>query len=464
MVMKTTQALSGPPSQTEEEKPNQADVILSRVNDKRIFAGASALMVSRIVSISSTFISIGMLTRFLSKEEFGAWAVLISFSQLLYMMDLGVGAATRNKVSALLAAKDLDGVRRYLAAVSVVMTLISGSVFGLFLLIVGTPETLLGVPMGEPYATCTLIVIGVTIATMGVGVHTQNFNSFMESHVLAVVESLRAVAQVLMLAAILYAGGGLIWCVATFYGVAIPVTIFYVIYFYRRRQWRFPRPWVRPWHKIRLSFSLTGSLARTAGMFGLLQAGALLNSNMDSIIVSKILSLEDAGRYNVLMRMFAAVLGLHATFLQGYWSAYALKYQQGEFAWMRSMLRKVNTITFGMWVLGVAGAMTLGPTVLEWWTGYLIYDRWLYVGICGWSLVIGLNNHMSIMLNSINKTGRQALVLAIGVCLNIPLALFFGHRYGLFGIFLATLVPLTISALNNFFQLTGVLRRAERPA
>ena len=335
-------------------------------------------------------------------------------------------------------------------------------VVSIFFITFGNPNKMLGLPTTPPYSIATQIVVFVIMLTLGPGVLFQSYHSFFESHILAITETIRAFLQVISVAITIYYGGQLIACVSVYYLIYIPFTLFYLTLFFYRRKWRFPIFWKNFTKKIKSIYLIAKPLLYTSGLFGFLQIGALINGNIDTIIITHVLTAKDVAHYNVLQRIFMAAIGLHVTFLQGYWGIYSLKYQEGDLPWLRSIFARIGAITLLLWAISAFFVMLLGSSIIRLWTGFVITNWHLYAAFCAWGLFLGLSNHMSVMLNAIGRPKRQAIMLLIGALINIPLATLLGEKIGLIGILLGTSAPLLLSLCSNsieLFQVIGISPR-----
>src|SRR3990172_4377740 len=65
---------------------------------KNAIAGSGAMMLARLVTMVASYLLVAILARYLSRSEFGLYAVLTSYMALTGGLDFGFGNGLRNKL------------------------------------------------------------------------------------------------------------------------------------------------------------------------------------------------------------------------------------------------------------------------------------------------------------------------------------------------------------------------------
>ncbi len=408
--------------------------------------------------MGSTFVIMGLLARSLSPEQFGAWAVLLATAQLVTTLDIGLGAALRNRVSNLLSSGALSEVRNYVFAATLLVAGLGGLVIA-GALAFGVPPSLLGLPSGAVFAQSALLVILAAAITVPLGMVVQLFYCWIEAYWIAALDLGRIAMQLTAMVTIAGLGGGLFPEVGAYFGSAILFSIVGAALMCRRRHWGLRDFFTQPhwWPQARAHIR---SLAPEAGLFAFMAAAGTINSNADAIIIAHTLSVDAVGNYSVVQRLFAAATGLHLTFFYSHWGAYAVKYSGNDFSWLKRAIKLYSLFTILYAVAISVITIVAGPWIVKIWTSKIVTDTYLYAGFGAFVIISTLTNHISIFLNAIGRTRRQATILTASVIVNVPIAIVLCHHLGAVGVVISTTSVTSLLMLNNILEARSVLWKA----
>ena len=80
--------------------------------DRAVLRGAGASGIVRLITAASSYVTLGVAARALSKDEFGLVAMAMSLCLILTMLDIGVGGALTTRVAASHARMTSPGSER----------------------------------------------------------------------------------------------------------------------------------------------------------------------------------------------------------------------------------------------------------------------------------------------------------------------------------------------------------------
>ncbi|MCJ7813277.1 hypothetical protein MUP95_08200, partial [bacterium] len=72
-------------------------------NNTRILLGSAASAGARVTTVAAMLVTTGIATRVMTKEEFGLWAILVTFIYLSWILDFGFRYGMGNRLAALVA-------------------------------------------------------------------------------------------------------------------------------------------------------------------------------------------------------------------------------------------------------------------------------------------------------------------------------------------------------------------------
>ena len=94
--------------------------------DRAVLRGAFATGATRLLMAASSYVTLAIAVRILTKDEFGLVAVLVSFWLILTMFDMGIGGALIARVGRSYARDDLAEIRVHFYHALLVMSVIGG--------------------------------------------------------------------------------------------------------------------------------------------------------------------------------------------------------------------------------------------------------------------------------------------------------------------------------------------------
>lgn len=431
-----------------------------RSRTKAVLLGSIAVMGSRAVGILTYLLTTSLLTRRLSKEEYGLWAVVWTFTAFATGFDFGLSQGLKNKLASLSAdASGRTAVEQREYFLSVCYALGLTGLVGVAVTLVATPfvpwDSLLNI--SDPRLTATIVpilmvVISILLLAVPLSLSGSGFFAYQEAHWASL---LNAGQSVLMLASLAIAlqmflfSGVLISYYAT-YGIVALVT--FALFLWRRRWMPVRIPLGRLYARIR-------PLARVSFQFWILGVAALVISSTDTILASRVSGLAEAGNFSLIQRLFFLLLTVHMSILGPLGPAYTQAAQLGNWEWLRKAL---TSSVYGMGafiVLGGGLIVLLHPWILRLWTGRPIQDFSLVLAMAFWALIYSWVNSYSVVLNSLGEIKLQSILLVVAALVNIPLSLFLGNRFGVVGITVASIICYMPLAVTNYLQVRYIINR-----
>lgn len=434
----------------------------SAERSRRAFLGSVSMLGARGFGFATSFLAIGIVSRSLSREEFGLWSVFSSFAFFGASFDFGLGQAMRNRLTALRARPGNDADERHLFF-AVLYALITFSMVVLLALVLAAPfipwtEWLAAgnAPFAESVPLLATLVAGFYLISMPLNLNIAAFLAYQEANRRSAFDVLQS--ALVLAAAIVFAGrtsfGSFLFSYYFVYDVAAAVAL---VFFIRSRAWSWPG--LVCTKILRQVRPILGSSLR----FWLLGVAAMLLLSSDPLIAARVLGLAEAGDFNVVQKLFAVLLTVHFTVLTPLWSAYAHAAENGDWAWIDHTLKRSLAITGLLIGVGAAALLGLSGPILRAWVDRDVSHPSLAVALAVWAAVYAVTNCYSVVLNGLGNIGRQT-VLAVGAALlNWPLSLWMGRRFGAQGIVEATIIVLLPTLVSNHLQVHRILKARLRP-
>lgn len=306
---------------------------------------------SRAGSVSAQLVCLPLLTTLLTPKEFAAYAIAVSLMTWYQLSDFGFGNSTQNHIAEARAHnKDIGPL---IAATS----LLGAAVLALavILLIPGSLllNQLLLRPINLPDAVHPQLMLwmsGVLLVGFALGTMAQKMLYAMQkgvyANLLGLFNSLGFLGLLWGVARDADSSERLLACVLAYtlpMGLTGIVSLSWLAYKYGH--------W--DWHAIKNCLGLSRVRAWRFWLFAFLAACTL---NVDYVIMSRTLSAEDIGVYNVLFRVYWVGMALYSGLLTATWSVFTALGAQGDFVAIGRQVR--------LYLLSGMGALILGSAVM----------------------------------------------------------------------------------------------------
>jgi O-antigen/teichoic acid export membrane protein len=336
----------------------------SKERYRRTALTALAALASKGVTLLTLLVSVPLTVNYLGAERFGLWMAVSALIAFLNLLDFGVGNGLLNRVVEANGHGDRGGVH---AAVSSGFFLLCGLAAAL-LTVFAVAYPLLPWPglfnvrsaaaMAEvgPAVSAFVLTFAFGLPLSVVSRVQLGFQEGLFSNLWQMAGNLAGFVGLLVVVA---CQGGLVWLVTAVTGLPVLVQALNGAHYFQRL-----RPGLRPrWNAC--TAAECHRLAHTGGALFLLQVFALVWNYLDVFVLTHAVSLEAAGHYAVLLRMFAATM-VAQFFITALWPAYGDALARRDTAWARRTLSRA--------LLGSLGLCVAAGLPLVLWGDWLAAD------------------------------------------------------------------------------------------
>lgn len=413
-------------------------------SEKALWKSSFLQTLSRIISLICNFIVIGLIARYLPADHFGAWSVILSIFQIILALDLGLGGALRNQVSKYIAVGAHSDVRRLTESLFVFLFIIT------ILISIGTTFLDLSeiVGIGSNYESLIHISIIISALIIPFGMLGQMFFAYLEGAWIAVVEIIRSLT-ILLYSYISY-NFNFEFSVFIF-GYFVIYLMSYLstaIFFIKKRKWKIPN--------LFFNNSFTSfkddikKLLMPAWLLSLMQIASMIGANIFTILVGKYLSLQQAGEYSAVFKIFSSIAGLQLAFLIPFWGAFALKNSLNEKLWIKYKINLIVKYTIALGIIIAIVMFQYGPIIILTWTSFFINDVAIYSACSIWLIFMMLANIYGIYLNSICRYHVQTIAHLLSAIFIITTTKFLTSMFDMGGILISMVGSVCIVLIFNY--------------
>jgi len=419
-----------------------ARLVARLAGGESVVRGSAAFTVSRVVSILAALVVVGIVARRLSPDDFGFWSALASLTTLSTGLDLGIGNAARNRMTALRAGGDEDAAAEVYAATLLTV----GTISGVLVLAAEVAVVVIAGGLGrwdpgqrEAAMIAVAMLGGLQVANVG----AMALLAREQPTVVAVVDTTRWLVILAAVAVAAVVNGSLVAVTGAYFAALAGSAALSLILVARDRHWRRRPPGPgRTWTIAR------GQMAAASG-FAALQVSATLFYQTDVILAAQLAPLAGAGQFALVMRLFAVPFSLQSGALTPLWSSTAAALARGDRRWVRRTTDHAALLSVGLLAAAAVGGVLIGPWFIRVWAGKEIDNMGLYAGFGAWLVVAGWVAVHSVVLNGAGRLRLQVVLLIVAIVLKLAIAVTASRVFGLSALPWAAAVALLPLAWSN---------------
>jgi O-antigen/teichoic acid export membrane protein len=403
--------------------------------DRALVSSGAWGLGARLVASAAAIATTGILARSLPHTQFGFLVTLMTLVGVLGPTDLGLGSAITSEIARARGAG--DGTREELVEIVGWQGLCA---LGALVLVAVLAVTYLtgayrfvgarGLSPGDARATMAPVAVAVALgipAAAGARIQMgrQRGDAVARWALLATIASLASISLALLSHAHL-------WVIAAS-ATLTPVAVLFLQTVSVLGRDRRGRPENRG--------SVFGSLARTGGLFLVLNIATVLSYQTDVLVVADVVGAAAAGILAVHTRLFGAIGTLTSAALAQVWPAQAHALVAGDMEWVRKRFARI-VLALGAVSGAAALALALVATrVVDLWVGTSFRAPWLLIaGLAIWTFYGAIMSQFSQLLNAANVVRPQVIMATAMTAVNIPASIFLAGKVGIAGPIVATLV------------------------
>jgi O-antigen/teichoic acid export membrane protein len=372
--------------------------------------------------------------RYVSASSFGLWLTVSSMIGWLNIMDIGLSAGLRNKLTEALTKKDIILAKAYVSttyAILLVLSLIGFSVC-LFLIFVLAWRGILSIPTDLSYSQFQTLLIIVSlsffvtfllkpIASVAYATHKPEieFLILFLSNLVNIV--------VIWLVTIFLPGGGLIPLAVLFCFTPIVVTFVISIYLFGKN-FKAYSPSLKS-----VDLKYTRALTGLSLKFFVIQISATVVFTTNNFIISHYFGNTDVTKYNIVSKYFNTIIILQSMILIPFWTYFTEAYVKKDFVWLQTIMRRLLRMALLFSVVCVFMALVSG-VIYSLWVGTMVNIPISYTLLV--ALFTCLSIFAAVFSTFLNGTGRiklQMYTSLIPSILHIPFTIFI-IKYFNFGV------------------------------
>lgn len=407
----------------------------------------SSSFIFKILAMGLSYISIPLFLKYLGDRDYGIWMTIFSIVSWINTFDLGIGNGLKNKLTENYSKKNFQEMREYIITGYIslsFLTLIFWMIGCLGIYFFNFSRGLNIYYYSESYLKLLFFIsYSLTLINFIVNIYNVLYLSVYNSYISNLCTLL---FQILFILIIIILNKmniiSLLSIVFIYPGFTLILGVIFTIIFFKK--YKNIRPKLEDFRKEKVK------MVNGLGLyFFLIQISMLIIMTTDNMIIMRYLGAGEVATYNIISKLFQAILIIEALVSAPMWPLFIDAYVKNDKNWIIKIYKKLNLL-FLLAIVGTGVLIVITPLVLKIWIGReLIIPKYLTLlwGVFIINRIWG--DIYCIFTNATNKIKLQMWLLIFGAVINIPLSIFLikEFSFGSSGVILATnisLLPISI--------------------
>lgn len=402
-----------------------------------------------------SMVSIPVMLKYLKKEEYGVWLLILSIVNWVYTFDIGIGNGLKNKIAEFSTKKDNKSIREVILLSYSLIFIISVFLFIIGILsfrIIDINKFLnINFMSRENLNLLLIVTLGFVCLNFVLALCNNIFIGQQKTYLAATNTLVSQIFNIFGILGLFLLKKKSIFYLSIIYGLSITVAhiILTFAYFIKHKE-IFPKI-------SEFSFRYRKSLFGVSMKIFVTQIAGLIIFSTDNFIISYFLGTGKVAEYNIVNRFFA-IFTLILSLVSGpLWSQATKQYYEKNYKWFKSILRRINILLVFIFLGNIFGVI-IGKKFVYIWTAHkIIPANFLIISASLASFLTGVSNMYSSILFGINEINKMMYLSIFQAVLNIVLSYSFIKylNLGTSGVILAT----AFCMLTNIFVLPQLLRK-----
>ena len=415
--------------------------IVASVGD-RILRSSLFRVFNPILNIVISLFMIPYVIGVIGDRWYGLWILVGTTIGYFGFLDLGLGSANERYIARSLGMKDQNETNRVFSSSIVLFSIVGAVALVLTAIVVLLCPRFIHDPADVPTFRIVFLLVGLDLA---VGFPVRGYWGFLYAHirydVVNIINIAKTLVRTALIVALLSRGHGIVsLAIATLASDVLEyaANILYVRAKYPEiviRMRDFTRAMVRQLYDYSL-YSFVSAVAKQ------------LRFNVDAFVITAMLGLSPVTHYNIGSRIAGYYLLLVMNAISSIKPVFSRLEGEGNFEELREryhMTLKLNVI-LSMLIGGTL--LIFGKPFILRWMGPNYLDSWHVLAVLSVAQIFNtIQVTPSTLLYGISKHKVYSLIVIAEGLVNLGLSILLARRFGIVGVALGTLLPVTLTTL-----------------
>lgn len=394
-----------------------------------------------------SFLLVPIVMDFVSPEQYGIWLTISSMVSWLSILDIGLGAGLKNKLTEALAQKNTLAAREYISTAYISLSCLILITLLSFVLIFPFINWSKVYNQSEDFAFVlkytTLIVVSFFLIRLVLSLIGTVLISHLKPAANQAINTLSNLFIFITICLLSHFVKGNLIILSSVLSSSIVIVYLVVSIILYNGKYKEISPSFKYYNKMYLK-----SILGLGFYFFLINISTIILFQASNFIIIHAFNSTEVVVYNLAYKLFGIVSILFGLISQPYWTAYTEAWTVGDKLWIKKTISKVKRLWIGVIILGFL-LFICSPIIYKIWIG----NRVEIPLIVSFVILLYFISHTfggvyNIFINATGKIKLQVMCLILVVLFYIPLVYLFIHVFKL-GIISIPLAQLC----SNFYSL-----------
>lgn len=420
---------------------------LDRIRNSNLMLNIFSNFFFKGIGIVLSFISVPLVLKYLEKESYGLWLLILSITGWIYTFDIGLGNGLKNRIAESLAKKNEEDTKEYIATAYFIISIISIALFFIlyYCMKLIDIKNILNVTFIDEKTLSYILNINIGFVCLNfiLSICNNIFLGAQKSYLTSVNNVISQLLNILFIILLQYFKYKSLIYISIFYGASISLShIMLTIYFFIKE-----RNYVFKLKNIKLS--KISSLFGIGGKIFLVQIAGFLIFSTDNFIIAHFLGTEQVAEYNIAYKLFSIPVIILSLMTGPIWPAVTKAFHENNIVWIEELLKKMQKIFILICLLTIVIALVAKPFIKLWTVGIIEVNIKLILSLTLSTILMGYSNIYSTIIFGINTNKKIVILSWIQAIINL-LVSYIAIKYfnlGTIGVVLGTCFAMATNIL-----------------
>lgn len=376
------------------------------------------------LSMFLSFAIVPLSIHLLGSNEYGLWLTIFSLVNFFLFFDLGLGNGLKNKITIALANNNTEDVKRYISTGYIVFASLSLFLILILVLVVKLAKIQSILTIGDIASNDVeraILTIGITIIISFTLNFVYNIAASMQnisfSNLGMVLNNL--ITVVILIFFNVFKVRATINLMSQVTAVSLIISMVTANFIFFKKN-----PNLIPSIKYFRSDYLMNILKLSFGFF-IVQIQVIVISFTDTIIINKYLGNIEVTKYNLIYKLFNAVIVLLSLISMPLWTVFTEAFEKKDNDWIRNVFKRFNYFVLGVAVVFTLIGVFIDQILFVWVQKEYQIPVLLISGMVIYHVLYAWNYNYSVFLNSVSAIKEQLPYLVFTIIANVPLCIYF---------------------------------------
>lgn len=439
--------------------PKQVSKRLSNGSErsKRALKNIVMSIFAKCISVITPLLIVPLTISYVNPTQYGIWLTLSSMIAWISVFDLGLGHGFRNRFAESVAKGDDVLARQYVSTTYFIISCIVLFIFICIMIINSFVDWTSVLKVDSSYREELQKVVGIVCCFFCLSMVIRLFSSLLaanqEPGISSIITGVGEICSLISIFILTKVSSGSLLNLALYYS-GIPCLVVLVAslvaYGFTKYKKYAPSP------KF-IRFPLIKHILSLGVQFFFIQLSMIAIFQIINIVLSREIGPVAVTQYNVTHKYYGMLNTLLLIIISPFWSAFTDAYTKGDYAWMKSTLKKLERMWCVSVIIGVL-MVFVSPLFFKLWLKESVeIPMSLSIAMMIFLLSQSLGAVYMMLINGIGTIRIQLVIYAIFALVSWPLLVISCRLLGLYGILITPTIVYLCQAILGRIQLNKIL-------